>query len=157
MSLELDARPTPQATTTWLPGRADLRYGGDYNPEQWPREVWLEDIALMKQAGVNLVSVGIFSWALLEPREGEYDFGFLGLDVPKGSSITSFDQLAGKRVAVVGTGAAVPSQRTVSSTRCGPSRPGACRSRSGSSRWSSSRTGRPSRRTVVTERRRPPR
>lgn len=77
MSLELDARPTPQATTTWLPGRADLRYGGDYNPEQWPREVWLEDIALMKQAGVNLVSVGIFSWALLEPREGEYDFGFL--------------------------------------------------------------------------------
>ncbi|QHC59718.1 beta-galactosidase [Rathayibacter sp. VKM Ac-2760] len=60
-----------------LGGRAEIRYGGDYNPEQWPREVWDEDIALMRSAGVNLVSVGIFSWALLEPREGEYDFSFL--------------------------------------------------------------------------------
>ncbi|MET4095339.1 beta-galactosidase GanA [Arthrobacter sp. UYCu712] len=31
----------------------------------------------MKQAGINLVSVGIFSWVLLEPREGEYDFEWL--------------------------------------------------------------------------------
>ncbi|QHC67475.1 beta-galactosidase [Rathayibacter sp. VKM Ac-2759] len=60
-----------------LGGRAEIRYGGDYNPEQWPREVWREDIALMRSAGVNLVSIGIFSWALLEPREGEYDFSFL--------------------------------------------------------------------------------
>lgn len=49
-------------------------YGGDYNPEQWPEAVWEEDVALMKEAGVNLVTVGVFSWALLEPREGEFDF-----------------------------------------------------------------------------------
>jgi beta-galactosidase len=54
-----------------------ISYGGDYNPEQWPRHVWDEDVALMREAGVNLVSVGIFSWALLEPREGEYDFAWL--------------------------------------------------------------------------------
>ncbi|HYQ75263.1 beta-galactosidase [Cellulomonas sp.] len=54
-----------------------ISYGGDYNPEQWPRHVWDEDVALMREAGVTLVSVGIFSWALLEPREGEYDFGWL--------------------------------------------------------------------------------
>lgn len=54
-----------------------ISYGGDYNPEQWPRHVWDEDVALMRQAGVNLVSVGIFSWALLEPREGEFDFAWL--------------------------------------------------------------------------------
>ncbi len=54
-----------------------IAYGGDYNPEQWPQEVWAEDVRLMQQAGVNLVSVGIFSWALLEPREGEFDFGWL--------------------------------------------------------------------------------
>jgi beta-galactosidase len=54
-----------------------LAYGGDYNPEQWPEEVWAEDVALMREAGVNLVSVGIFSWALLEPVEHEYDFGWL--------------------------------------------------------------------------------
>jgi beta-galactosidase len=52
-------------------------YGGDYNPEQWPEEVWKEDVRLMQEAGVNLVSLGIFSWAKLEPRPGEYDFGWL--------------------------------------------------------------------------------
>jgi beta-galactosidase len=61
----------------WLQRPAGLCYGGDYNPEQWPREVWVEDIALMKEAGNNLVSIGIFSWVLLEPREGEYDFEWL--------------------------------------------------------------------------------
>ncbi|MFC0625234.1 beta-galactosidase [Kribbella deserti] len=54
-----------------------IKYGGDYNPEQWPEELWPTDIELMREAGVNLVSIGIFSWALLEPREGEYDFGWL--------------------------------------------------------------------------------
>ena len=49
-------------------------YGGDYNPEQWPREVWDEDVRLMREAGVNRVSVGIFSWAKLEPEEGRFEF-----------------------------------------------------------------------------------
>lgn len=45
-----------------LSGRPDrIWYGGDYNPDQWPEDVWDEDIHLMRQAGVNLVSVGIFS------------------------------------------------------------------------------------------------
>ena len=35
-----------------------LAYGGDYNPEQWPEEVWEQDVALMREAGVTLVSVG---------------------------------------------------------------------------------------------------
>ncbi|SFC80146.1 beta-galactosidase [Streptomyces aidingensis] len=56
---------------------SSLAYGGDYNPEQWPEEVWAEDVALMREAGVNLVSLGIFSWAKLEPRPGGYDFGWL--------------------------------------------------------------------------------
>jgi beta-galactosidase len=52
-------------------------YGGDYNPEQWPEEVWDEDVRLMNRAGVTLATVGVFSWARLEPREGEYDFAWL--------------------------------------------------------------------------------
>jgi len=52
-------------------------YGGDYNPDQWPEDVWLEDARLMREAGVNLVSLGIFSWAKLEPRSDEYDFSWL--------------------------------------------------------------------------------
>jgi beta-galactosidase len=54
-----------------------MAYGGDYNPEQWPEEVWAQDVALMREAGVTLVSVGIFSWALLESEPGRYEFGWL--------------------------------------------------------------------------------
>lgn len=50
--------------------------GCDYNPEQWPRAVWREDVELMQTAGVRFVTLGVFSWALLEPRPGEFDFGW---------------------------------------------------------------------------------
>lgn len=52
-------------------------FGGDYNPEQWDEAVWKEDDALMRRAKVNLATVGVFSWALLEPEEGRYDFTWL--------------------------------------------------------------------------------
>ncbi|MGW0549046.1 beta-galactosidase [Streptomyces altiplanensis] len=58
-------------------GLTRLAFGGDYNPEQWPESVWNEDVRLMREAGVTMVSVGIFSWALLEPDPGAYDFGWL--------------------------------------------------------------------------------
>lgn len=54
-----------------------IAFGGDYNPEQWPREVWDEDIRLMQEAGVTLATVGVFSWAHLEPRPGELQFEWL--------------------------------------------------------------------------------
>ena len=55
----------------------NIYYGGDYNPEQWPEAVWQEDVRLMREAGVNLVSVAIFAWSKLEPEEGRYDFAWL--------------------------------------------------------------------------------
>jgi beta-galactosidase len=58
-------------------GGTAFGFGGDYYPEQWDPSVWQEDVALMRAAGVNLVSIGIFSWALLEPSEGRYEFGWL--------------------------------------------------------------------------------
>ncbi|MCH6469040.1 beta-galactosidase [Sinomonas terrae] len=58
-------------------GTPRIAFGADYNPEQWPKEVWKHDVELMHEAGVNLVSLGIFSWALLEPEEGRYEFGWL--------------------------------------------------------------------------------
>ncbi|MFF5565712.1 beta-galactosidase [Streptomyces sp. NPDC012623] len=64
----------PDTTPQGLDG---LAFGGDYNPEQWPESVWQEDVRLMREAGVNLVSVGIFSWAMLEPEPGRYEFGWL--------------------------------------------------------------------------------
>ncbi|MGY0390607.1 beta-galactosidase [Nocardioides sp. WG-D5] len=54
-----------------------MYYGGDYNPEQFPPEVWKEDITLMREAGVNLVTVGVFSWSRIQRREGVYDWAWL--------------------------------------------------------------------------------
>jgi beta-galactosidase len=54
-----------------------LAFGGDYNPEQWDAAVWKEDGELMRRAGVNLVSLGVFAWSHLEPDEGHYAFGWL--------------------------------------------------------------------------------
>ncbi|MGM7668920.1 beta-galactosidase [Microbacterium sp. A93] len=54
-----------------------LAFGGDYNPEQWSRETWREDVELMRQAGVNFVTVGVFSWATIEPRAGAREWGWL--------------------------------------------------------------------------------
>ena len=79
----VNAAPRPTGTPARrgldaLTRELGLLYGGDYNPEQWPREVWHEDVALMRAAGVNLVTVGVFSWALLEPRPGEFELDWLG-------------------------------------------------------------------------------
>ena len=54
-----------------------LAFGGDYNPEQWPRSTWPEDIVLMREAGVSFVTLGVFSWSWLEPAKGEYQTDWL--------------------------------------------------------------------------------
>lgn len=62
-----------------FPQRGELLHGGDYNPEQWRKypEILKRDIELMKEAKVNAVSIGIFSWAAYEPEEGVYDFSWM--------------------------------------------------------------------------------
>jgi hypothetical protein len=64
---------------TFTPRFPRFLHGGDYNPDQWlaSPEVLDKDIELMHAAHVNCVSVGIFSWTLLEPEEGRYDFVWL--------------------------------------------------------------------------------
>lgn len=52
----------------------EILYGGDYNPEQWPEEVWHEDMRLLKKANINILTLNVFSWATLQPSENEYDF-----------------------------------------------------------------------------------
>jgi beta-galactosidase len=60
-----------------------LAFGGDYNPEQWDEAVWKCDDELMRRARVNLATVGVFAWALLEPAEGDYDFGWLDAHIDR--------------------------------------------------------------------------
>lgn len=54
-----------------------ILYGGDYNPDQWSKEVIKEDIRLFKLANINIVTLPVFSWALLQPDENTYTFEWL--------------------------------------------------------------------------------
>ncbi|NHI15693.1 beta-galactosidase [Microbacterium excoecariae] len=54
-----------------------MLYGADYNPDQWPEEIWPEDVALMREAGVTTVSLGIFSWSRIQPTPDTWDFAWL--------------------------------------------------------------------------------
>lgn len=86
-----------------------LMFGGDYFPEQWPREVWDDDIRLMKEAKVNMVSIAIFAWALLQPDEDTFTFGWLddvmdlmaenGIDVCLGTSTAATPNWLSKKYA----------------------------------------------------------
>jgi beta-galactosidase len=59
------------------PSSSKIPYGGDYNPEQWPAEVWDEDHRLFTRAGIDTLTVGVFSWSLTQPAEDTYDFTVL--------------------------------------------------------------------------------
>ena len=54
-----------------------MPYGGDYNPEQWTEDVWEEDMKLLPAAGIDTVTLNVFSWASLQPDETTYDFSTL--------------------------------------------------------------------------------
>lgn len=52
-------------------------YGGDYNPEQWDESVWEEDMRMFALAGIDIVTLNVFSWALLQKDDDVYDFSLL--------------------------------------------------------------------------------
>ena len=54
-----------------------VRFGGDYNPEQWPEHVWDEDYRLFDAARIDTVTLGVFDWALTQPAPEVYDFSML--------------------------------------------------------------------------------
>ena len=41
-------------------------------PSSGRAQVWDDDVRLMREAGVNIVSLGIFSWARLQPAEDSW-------------------------------------------------------------------------------------
>lgn len=63
-----------------MKGFNHLIHGADYNPDQWikyDKDIIDKDMRLLKLANMNSVSAGIFSWSVLEPSEGIFDFSFL--------------------------------------------------------------------------------
>lgn len=78
---------------------AKIPYGGDYNPEQWPHEVWKEDYRLFDAARIDTVTVGVFTWALTQPAPDVYDFTTLDAIVERATA-------EGRRICLAtGTGA----------------------------------------------------
>lgn len=51
--------------------------GSSYTPDLWPEARWETDAKLMKALGFNLVRMGEFAWGRMEPKEGQFDFGWL--------------------------------------------------------------------------------
>lgn len=60
-----------------------ILYGGDYNPEQWSEEIWGEDMKLLKKAEIDIVTLNVFNWAMLQPDEETYDFSRLDKTVER--------------------------------------------------------------------------
>ena len=58
-------------------------HGGDYNPEQFPEEVWDDDIELMQKAGVNVATLPVFGWGNLQPDENTWTFEWLDAVIEK--------------------------------------------------------------------------
>ncbi|HEX7010550.1 MAG TPA: beta-galactosidase, partial [Phycisphaeraceae bacterium] len=56
---------------------AEIWYGGDYSPDQWPDQDWPRDLELFRQARINVVTLPVFSWANLQTDESTYDFDWL--------------------------------------------------------------------------------
>ena len=84
---------------------ANLLHGADYNPEQWldRPDILAKDIELMKEAHCNVVSMGMFSWSMLEPEEGVYQFEWLE-SVINNLLIMEFTRFFQRQVALVHLG-----------------------------------------------------
>ena len=67
----------PDTPDTFVPHLPAVLYGGDYNPEQWPCDIWDEDMRLMQMAHVNIVSLPVFGWVSLQPDEDTFTFEWL--------------------------------------------------------------------------------
>ncbi|WP_426592559.1 beta-galactosidase [Cellulomonas sp. McL0617] len=78
-----------------------IHYGGDYNPEQWPREIWDADYAAFDEAGVTTLTLGVFAWAHLQPAEGTYDFALLDAIVGRATA-------EGRRIVMATPSGAMP-------------------------------------------------
>ncbi len=65
------------------PNVTKMLYGGDYNPEQWDEETCKKDMEYLREAGVDVVTLNVFNWAMIQPSEETYDFSKLDATVER--------------------------------------------------------------------------
>ncbi|MFF8016720.1 beta-galactosidase [Streptomyces sp. NPDC007929] len=78
-----------------------IHYGGDYNPEQWTPEVWDEDHRLFTRAGIDTLTIGVFTWSITQPDPDTYDFTVLDRTIERAAA-------EGRRVCLATGTAALP-------------------------------------------------
>ncbi|GLX66121.1 beta-galactosidase [Paenibacillus glycanilyticus] len=54
----------------------ELTLGVCYYPEHWPEGLWEDDFRRMREVNISVIRMAEFSWAMLEPEEGVFDFSF---------------------------------------------------------------------------------
>jgi beta-galactosidase len=59
------------------PSGGQILLGVDYYPDQTPEALWEEDSRMMSDMGFTNVRIAEFAWALMEPSEGKFEFGWL--------------------------------------------------------------------------------
>ena len=71
--------------TILTPKYPHILHGGDYNPDQWldQPDIIEKDIRLMKKSGINCVTLGVFSWAQIEPQKDKFNFEWLDKIIDK--------------------------------------------------------------------------
>lgn len=84
-----------------------IPFGGDYCPEQWDEATWKEDIRLMKELGVNTVTINVHSWVMNQPADGVFDYTTLdqivtlltdaGIRIIMGTATTAVPNWMGKK------------------------------------------------------------
>ena len=61
----------------WFPRDQMMTIGVYYYPEAWPESQWERDISNIKKFGFEYIHLAEFAWAYMEPKEGQYEFGWL--------------------------------------------------------------------------------
>jgi beta-galactosidase len=72
---EQGAGTAPERKTDIAP--PSIAFGAAWYPEQWPEPQWTHDLERMRDARMNVLRIGEFAWSSLEPRDQEFDFGWL--------------------------------------------------------------------------------
>ena len=67
----------PQSPPATAATPQQLLLGVDYYPDQTPESLWEEDARMIADVGFTNVRIAEFAWALMEPSEGRFDFGWL--------------------------------------------------------------------------------
>ncbi len=76
-SMLAQSKPIAPEPATVAPRMPTVLYGAAYYHEYMPYERLDKDIAMMHEAGINVVRMGESTWSLWEPEDGHFDYAWM--------------------------------------------------------------------------------